>query len=193
MANPAVHDRGRGYSNSFTLCRGGTLSPQHLIHPSGTALNNHTQYADNQPKPFNYIPQYRHLPYELGLPVMANRQSGTAQAFQVPLSFHFLMEAAFGITPMALVQREPILRYISFQLSPTQIQVLWLYGKIGMVSHPNPTISFCQSHHVIQQSYSPSKLSIECSIILRFSSHLDSSVPIQSDQDLSLALATSHG
>jgi hypothetical protein len=31
---------------------------------------------------------------------------------------------------------------INFQSSPTQIQVLWLYGKIEMVSHPNPTISF---------------------------------------------------
>jgi hypothetical protein len=56
MAIHVVHDRGRGYLNSFTLCRGGTLSPQHSIHPSGTAPNNHTQYADNLSKPFTYIP-----------------------------------------------------------------------------------------------------------------------------------------
>jgi hypothetical protein len=40
------------------------------------------------------------------------------------------------------VAREPILRYINFQSSPIQIRVLWLYGKTGMVSHPNTTISF---------------------------------------------------
>ena len=171
MAIHVVHDRGRGYSNSFTLCRGGTLSPQHSIHPSGTALNNHTEYADNQPKPFNYIPQYRHLPYELGPPVMTNRQSGTAQVFSShpDISYHLLREAAFGITPMALVQREPILRYINFQLSPTQNQVLWLYGKIGMVSHPNPTISFCPSSpfhlgHIHLQKFHQKEL-----ILLRFS------------------------
>ena len=36
MATPTVHNRGRGYSNSLTLCRDCTLSPQHSIHPSGT-------------------------------------------------------------------------------------------------------------------------------------------------------------
>src|SRR3954471_4640185 len=36
MATPTVHNRGRGYSNSLTLSRDCTLSPQHLIHPSGT-------------------------------------------------------------------------------------------------------------------------------------------------------------
>ena len=33
--------------------------------------------------------------------------------------------------------RELILRYIKFQSSPTQIRVSWLYGKVGMVSHPD--------------------------------------------------------
>src|SRR3954471_14501373 len=36
MATPTVHDRGRDYSNSLTLCRDCTLSPQHSIHPSET-------------------------------------------------------------------------------------------------------------------------------------------------------------
>ena len=36
MAAPTVHNRGRRYSNSLTLCRDCTLSPQHSIHPSGT-------------------------------------------------------------------------------------------------------------------------------------------------------------
>src|SRR3954465_5297674 len=36
MATPTVHNRGRCYSNSLTLCRDCTLSPQHSIHPSGT-------------------------------------------------------------------------------------------------------------------------------------------------------------
>ena len=57
------------------------------------------------------------------------------------ISFH--PEAAFGLTPMALVEREPILKNINFQLSPTHFQVLRLYGNAGMVSHPNSTISFC--------------------------------------------------
>ena len=30
-------------------------------------------------------------------------------------------------------------------VKPYPTQVLWLYGKVGMVSHPNPTISFYQS------------------------------------------------
>src|SRR3954466_12455862 len=36
MATPTVHNHGRGYSNSLTLYRDCTLSPQHSIHPSGT-------------------------------------------------------------------------------------------------------------------------------------------------------------
>ena len=34
-----------------------------------------------------------------------------------------------------LAARELILRYITFQLDPTQIRVSWLYGKVGRVSH----------------------------------------------------------
>ena len=34
-----------------------------------------------------------------------------------------------------LAVRELILRYIIFQLDPTQIRVSWLYGKVGKVSH----------------------------------------------------------
>ena len=80
---------------------------------------------------------------------------GTAQGLGrtfISVSRHFisLVEAAFGITPMTFVSREPILKYISFQLSPTHYQVLWGYSKIGMVSHPNPTISFYQSHIFIK-------------------------------------------
>ena len=36
-----------------------------------------------------------------------------------------------------LAMRELILRYIKLQSSPTQIRVSWLYGKVGMVSHPD--------------------------------------------------------
>jgi hypothetical protein len=73
-------------------------------------------------------------PHELGLPVKTAVNPGTAQglgrtftSFHV-ISHHFTSpEAASSITPMTLVQREPILKYISFQLSLTQIQVLWGY------------------------------------------------------------------
>ena len=58
-------------------------------------------------------------PHELGLPVETVVNPGTAQGLGqtfLSVSRHFisLVEAAFGITPMTLVQREPILKYISF-------------------------------------------------------------------------------
>jgi hypothetical protein len=65
MAIPTVHDRGLGYSNRFTLCRGCTLYPQ----SSGYSLCGHlpriTSYAmtSTRSKPFAYLPYYGNLPY----------------------------------------------------------------------------------------------------------------------------------
>ena len=39
MAFPTVRNRGHGYSNRFTLCRGCTLVPQHLIPSVGISPN----------------------------------------------------------------------------------------------------------------------------------------------------------
>jgi hypothetical protein len=47
--NPTIHDRERGYSNSFTLCRGCTLYPHHLTtHRVGTSQHNDVCH-DKQP------------------------------------------------------------------------------------------------------------------------------------------------
>jgi hypothetical protein len=35
VISTTIHNRGRGYSNSFTLCRGYTLYPHHSINPPG--------------------------------------------------------------------------------------------------------------------------------------------------------------
>ena len=96
----------------------------------------------NQNLPITY-PSIGTSPYELGLPVMTTRHFGNCIGVSSHSSFHFIsFGGSLSITPMALVEREPILKNKNFQLSPTHCQVLWLYGKAGMVSHPNPTISF---------------------------------------------------
>jgi hypothetical protein len=47
--NPTVHDHGRGYSNSFTLCRGCTLYPHHsATHRVGASPHNDVCH-DKQP------------------------------------------------------------------------------------------------------------------------------------------------
>ena len=80
-------------------------------------------------------------PHELGLPVKTNCQPGNCTGLGRTIhlnSHHFsTTEVASSITPMMCVQREPILRCINFQLSPTHNQVLWGYSRIGKVSHPN--------------------------------------------------------
>ena len=100
-------------------------------------------------------------PHELGLPVKTNCQPGNCIGLGRTIhlnSHHFsTTEAASSITPMMCVLREPILRCINFQLSPTHNQVLWGYLIIGKVSHSN-------QHHVLSKitifswSYSPSKI-----------------------------------
>ena len=92
-------------------------------------------------------------PMSLASQVMANRHSRNCIGmFKSPFSIHFIFQRRQPRhNPYGTCQREPILRYINFQLSPTHCQVLWLYGKAGLVSHPNPTISFCQksSYHSV--------------------------------------------
>jgi hypothetical protein len=54
VISTTVHDRGRGYSNSFTLCRGCTLYPHQPINPPG--YHHGSSYtsmrgSDNRSKP----------------------------------------------------------------------------------------------------------------------------------------------
>ena len=133
MAFPTVRNRGRGYSNRFTLCRGCTLVPQHLI----TSVRDKTPNNRNSVRGSSTVnlslthPSIGTSPHELGLPVKTNRQPGNCTGLGPDIhliSRHFTFNGgSLGITPMTLVQREPILKYISFQLSLTQIQVLWGY------------------------------------------------------------------
>ena len=90
----------------------------------------------NRNFPLTY-PSTSTSPYELGLPNLATARRELHRHFtHKTWSCHCVTEAAFGVTPMELVEREPILMNINFQLSPTLFQVLRLYGKVGIVSHP---------------------------------------------------------
>jgi hypothetical protein len=65
-----VHDRGLGYSNRFTLCRGCTLYPHHPINPLG--YHHGPSYTsmrglDNRSEPSIYPPKYACLPYGVNL------------------------------------------------------------------------------------------------------------------------------
>ena len=64
--SPTVHDRGRGYSNSCTLCRGRTF-PQLSINPSGQPWVTIHKYADNQSLPIWLLTLVQTLLYEVGL------------------------------------------------------------------------------------------------------------------------------
>ena len=111
MATPTVHNRGRGYSNSLTLCRDCTLSPQHSIHPSGTnpeftilgmrIINPNLSFTR---------PSISTSPMSLASQPWPTAILGTAQVDNL----HKVASA------QTLAGRELILRYISFQSSPTQ-------------------------------------------------------------------------
>ena len=64
--SPTVHNRGRGYSNSCTLCRGRTF-PQLSINPSGQPWVIIHKYADNQSLPIWLLTLVQALLYEVGL------------------------------------------------------------------------------------------------------------------------------
>jgi hypothetical protein len=162
MAFPTVRNRGRGYSNRFTLCRGCTLVPQHLISSVGISPNHRNTVRGSSTITFHLqILVWAPLPMSLASQWRPTVNLGTAQGLAVQftsISHHFsTTEAASSVTPMTCVQREPILRRINFQLSPTHNQVLWGYLIIGKVSHSN-------QHHCLSKitifscSHSPSKI-----------------------------------
>src|SRR3954466_3221532 len=128
MATPTVHNRGRGYSNNLALCKDCTLSPQHSIHPSGTNPE-FTILSMRIINPNLSItrPSIGTSPVSLASQPRPTVILGTAQVDNL----HKVASA------QTLAVREPILRYINFESNPTQSWVLWLYNKIGMVSHPD--------------------------------------------------------
>ena len=111
MATPTVHNRGRGYSNSLTLCRDCTLSPQHSIHPSGT-------------NPEFTILSMRIINPNLSITRPSISTSPVSLASQpwptVILGTTHVDNLHKVASAQTLAAREPILRYISFQSSPTQ-------------------------------------------------------------------------
>ena len=154
MAFPTVRNRGRGYSNRFTLCRGCTLVPQHLISSVGITPNHRNTVRGSSTITFHLqILVWAPLPMSLASQWRPTVNLGTAQGLAVQftsISHHFsTTEAASSVTPMTCVQREPILRYINFQLSPTHNQVLWGYLIIGKVSHSNQHHCFIKNHHLL--------------------------------------------
>ena len=128
MATPTVHNRGRGYSNSLTLCRDCTLSPQHSIHPSGTNPE-FTILSMRIINPNLSIthPSISTSPVSLASQPWPTVILGTAQVdnLQGSLSLDLGREGTD-----TKVYKFPVKPYPNFR-------VLWLYGKIGMVSHPD--------------------------------------------------------
>ena len=69
VAFPTVHDRGLGYSNSFTLCRGGALSPHQIGHRRGSSLvlpDDNTSNVGTLIKNFHYVHANKKVPLQLG-------------------------------------------------------------------------------------------------------------------------------
>src|SRR3954463_8761042 len=109
MDTPTVHNRGRGYSNSLTLCRDCTLSPQHSIHLSGT-------------NPEFTILSIRIINPNLSITLPIIGTSPVSLASQplptVILGTSLVDNLHKVATSKPLAVREPTLRYISFQSSP---------------------------------------------------------------------------
>ena len=102
-----------------------------------------------------------------------------------------------------LAAREPILKYIKFQSSPTQIRVSRLYGKVGIVSYPD-NHQFCKRAKAHDLTFSPSKSSSVQEHMLKhfnrmthhskvFIIHFHQVIPSKVDQVLCLALASMRG
>ena len=69
-----VHNRGHGYSNIFTLCRGCTLSPQDPIHPPGSSLDRHTKVCEVRIIDRSFSPA-RHSPRHAAQSCISQHQS----------------------------------------------------------------------------------------------------------------------
>ena len=69
VAFPTVHDRGLGYSNRFTLCRGGALSPHQIGHRRGSSHglpDDNTSNVGTLIKTFHYVHANKKVPLQLG-------------------------------------------------------------------------------------------------------------------------------
>ena len=130
--SPTVHDRGRGYSNSFTLCRGGTLSPQHSINPSGQPWVTIHKYADNQSSPIWLLTLVQALLLWAWPPSHGNPPSWELHRDSYFTSF-FTRKPQ--LNPFChrthMVVKEPILRHVNYKLSPTHIRYCGCTVKIG--------------------------------------------------------------
>ena len=121
-------------------------------------------------------------PHELGLPVKTNRQPGNFTGLGPDIhliSHHFTFNGgSLGITSMTLVQREPILRHINFQLKP--YPYLGIVGVLknwkGIASEPNH--QFLSIHQVILVIFTFKKIQWNDSSFQGFSKSFDSHVPI---------------
>ena len=69
VAFPTVHDRGLGYSNRLTLCRGGVLSPHQIGHRRGSTHglpDDNTSNVETLIKTFHYVRTNTEIPRQLG-------------------------------------------------------------------------------------------------------------------------------
>ena len=69
VAFQTVHDRGLGYSNRFTLCRGGALSPHQIGHRRGSSHglpDDNTSNVGTLIKTFHYVHANKKVPLQLG-------------------------------------------------------------------------------------------------------------------------------
>ena len=96
MAFPTVRNRGRGYSNRLTLCRGCTLVPQHLISSVGISPNHRNTVRGSSTITFHLrILVWAPLPMSLASQWRQTVSLGTAQglgrtftSFRI-ISYHF--------------------------------------------------------------------------------------------------------
>ena len=87
MAFPTVRNRGHGYSNRFTLCRGCTLVPQHLISSVGISPSHRNTVRGSSTLTFHlHILVWAPLPMSLASQWKPTVNLGTAQGLAV--QFH---------------------------------------------------------------------------------------------------------
>ena len=80
MAFPTIRNRGHGYSNRFTLCRGCTLVPQHLISSVGISPNHRNTVRGSSTITFHLrILVWAPLPMSLASQWRPTVNLGTAQ------------------------------------------------------------------------------------------------------------------
>ena len=94
MAFPTVRNRGCGYSNRFTLCRGCTLVPQHLISSVGITPNHRNTVRGSSTITFHLqILVWAPLPMSLASQWRPTVNLGTAQGLAVQFtSIHIISQ-----------------------------------------------------------------------------------------------------